>query len=211
MVCPRAGRGASKGCSTLRRLVLACALAAGCGPKPAPAVQTAPTPLLLPTSDAGSEEAGTEAEAEQPPELDMELTPAGSPEEVAQRWLEALRRANPALLGEWSRYPFVLHDTGTEGTCGHGAAADATQLVRLLACLLNNRPLLEELRATPLVPASVLKPKDLPAWARRWRSELAPETTPVLVEVAGHGNASHFVLLVFDGGVSALWKETVFQ
>jgi hypothetical protein len=187
-----------------------CALACGCGPRPAPAVQTAT--INLPPPDANAEDAGTDAEAEPPiADVNAELAPAATPEEVAQRWLEALRRPSTTLLGEWSRYPFVLHDTGTEGTCGHGAAADPAQLARLLGCMLSNRPLLEELRATPVVPATPLKPKDLPAWARRWRAELAEETTPVLVEVAGHGNASHFVLLVFDGGVSALWKETVFQ
>lgn len=168
-------------------------------------------PVRAPAQEAQAEVTDNEDEAEpQPAETALELTPASTPEEVAQRWLEALRRADPPLLGEWSRYPFVLHDTGTEGTCGHGAAADPGQLARLLSCLFNNEPLLEELRAHRLVPATPLKAKDLPAWARRWRNELSDETTPVLVEVAGHA-ATHFVLVVFDGGVSALWKETVFQ
>jgi hypothetical protein len=186
------------------------ALALGCGPKAPP---IAANGALEPADAATSEEsdAGVEEPSASAPDAGAELEPADTPEEVAQRWLEALRRASPSLLGEWSRYPFLLHDTGSEGTCGHGAAADAKQLTQLLSCMLANRALLEELRRSPDAAPSVLKAKDLPTWARRWRNEAPSEATLVLFEIAGHGNSSHFVLVVRDGGVSALWKETVFD
>lgn len=198
---------ASTNCAWL----LALALIGACGPKPAPV-----TPPSAPREppDAGPAQPETEPEDDSSaakPDLDAELPPANTPEEVAQRWLEALRRPSLKLLGAWSQYPFFLHDTGTEGTCGHGAAADATQLGQLLSCMLSNRALLEELRRSPDAAPTALKAKDLPTWARRWRNEAPADASLVLLEILGHGNASHFLLVVRDGGVSALWKETVFD
>jgi hypothetical protein len=77
--------------------------------------------------------------------------------------------------------------------------------------MLANRALLEELRQRPDAVPTTLKVKDLPAWARRWRNEAPADATLVLFEIPGHGNASHFLLVVRDGGVNALWKETVFD
>jgi hypothetical protein len=192
--------------------MLALALGLGCGPRLAP---TTTANVALDPPDAGLAEAEADAEADESnasqQDAGADLPPANGPEEVAQRWLEALRRASPSLLGVWSRYPFMLHDTGTEGTCGHGAAADARQLGQLLSCMLGNRALLEELRRSPDAAPTALTAKDLPAWAKRWRNEAPADASLILFEIMGHGNASHFLLVVHDGGVSALWKETVFD
>jgi len=187
-------------------------LLAGCAAKSPPPAETAT--FVSRGGSASSEDAGTDAAAEAPlPEEDAgaALPPATTPEEVAARWLEALRRTDATLLGAWTRYPFFLHDTGAEGTCGHGAAADAAQLAQLLSCLAHNEPLIGELRANPDAAGRVVKSKDLPAWARPWRNEPRGEATLVLIEIPGHGNSSHFVLVVSDGGVQALWKQTIFD
>lgn len=190
--------------------VLLCLPLGACGTKPPPSSETVTTVAATPDAgvvDAGADEVleATVIDASEP------LPPAETPEDVAARWLESLRRADPALLDTWSRYPFFLHDTGDEGTCGQGAASDAEQLPRLLGCILHNEPLLGELRSQAESPLLVLKAKDLPAWARRWRNEIPNGSTLVLLDIAGHGNASHFVLIVRDGGVAALWKQTVFE
>lgn len=139
------------------------------------------------------------------------MAPAENAQEVGARWFEALRRADPALLDDWTRYPFFLHDTGDEGTCGQGAAADATQLTMLLGCILHNQALLAELRSQAEPEPQLVAAKDLPVWARRWRFELPKDATLVLIEISGHANATRFVLVVKDGRVEAAWKNTVFE
>jgi hypothetical protein len=191
-------------------LVLALsALALGCGSKPPPQAAKSPSP---PPVDAGNPDATEDsAPSEDAGDASAPLPPAETAEDVAARWLEALRRADPALLDAWSRYPFSLHDTGDEGTCGQGAAADGKQLSQLLGCILYNEPLLAELRSQPEPEARVVLAKDLPTWARRWRAELAKDAVLVLVEILGHGNATRFVLVVREGGVQAAWKQTMFE
>jgi hypothetical protein len=196
--------------SRLSLLLSLTALICACGAKPPPAPE--PPRVASAELDAGSEDAATDGEPD-PSQRDASepLPPATTSEEVAARWLEALRRADPVLLGDWSRYPFLLHDTGDEGTCGQGAAADAGQLSRLLGCILHNEPLLAELRAEAEPALRAIKTKELPSWARRWRNELAPEAILVLALIPGHGNSTQFVLVVLEGGVQAAWKLTSFE
>jgi hypothetical protein len=184
-------------------------LALGCGAKPPPAAET------VTVLDAGPpvEDAAADSEPEESDASDaaLPLPPAETPEEVAERWLEALRRGDPALLATWSRYPFLLHDTGAEGLCGHGAASDDRQLSMLLGCILHNESLLTELRNHTEPVAHTILPKDLPTWARRFRFEAPNDATLVVADIAGRGTSSHFVLVVREGGVQSLWKQTVFD
>lgn len=187
---------------------LGVALAAlGCASKAPPPIT--PAPVLPEPIDAGSleEDSGPNDAG---PVQSAPLPPAENEQEVGARWFEALRRADPALLDDWTRYPFFLHDTGDEGTCGQGAAADASQLTMLLGCILHNEALLTELRSQPEPAVQVVPAKDLPAWARRWRNEAAKDATLLLIEISGHGNATRFVLVVREGRVEAAWKQTVF-
>lgn len=57
----------------------------------------------------------------------------------------------------------------------------------------------------------VVRPEQLPPWSRQWRAELRWELTPVTLIVDGNGINYQVVLLVADGGVHAMWKDTEFE
>lgn len=195
----------------------------GCEPKRdvstvAPAEVTsgdAPSRTLMdspvtPPAPAESTTASTPplAKHEDPPATDA--TAPGTALDVATSCMNALRAGDLALLSQLSAYPFEFRDTGTEVACEGSTSRDAAQLQDQLRCLVQDDLLREELRDHPQLAFDQVSAKSMPKWGRRWRRELPPGSTTMAVEIRGNGINFHFVVVVVDRKLRALWKDAEF-
>jgi hypothetical protein len=114
-------------------------------------------------------------------------------------------------LVKLTRFQFALRDTGAEGTCKSTTIDAAEKFPGTIACLVDDKLILEDLRDHPELLTKVLSKKTLPKWARKWSKELRQEMTPVTIQIPGNGSSYEFILLVVEKQIQGLWKNAWFE
>jgi hypothetical protein len=142
----------------------------------------------------------------------LDAGPVGEPIAIAARFMDAIRHKRQEVLLSLAALPFHLRDSGAAVSCKDGgSAAQREELAKLLSCLITDDLLAEELQANPQPETTVLRPRDIPSWARRFRKALTPRRTPVMIYVPGNGVTFYFVVVVEDSAVHELWKHAEFD
>lgn len=126
---------------------------------------------------------------------------------IATRWLDALREGNQGELTAYVRFPFEIHDDG--GFCKNQTASAAEQLPAVLACLSNDRDLIDVLRRHDSAAVEPLADVHLPAWAKKWHVTTTPNQRIVTGFFDRQDARVHLDLWVIDGGVRGVWRSGV--
>lgn len=127
---------------------------------------------------------------------------------VAERWLDALKRHDMEALNQATSFTFEVRDTGQGAECGKRAAAKPEQLEVAVRCLLNNRELQGGLDARKPIVEAAGEGDSVPSWAERWwTSEEHSGLRQTFATVTNPGGLSFdLILMTAPNGVRAIWK-----
>jgi hypothetical protein len=127
---------------------------------------------------------------------------------VAERWLDALKRQDMAALAQATAFGFEVRDTGQGVQCGKRVAAKPAQLDAAVRCLLNDRELQGGLAASKPIVEAAGDGESVPSWAERWwtsKEHSALQQTFTTVTNPG-GVSFDLILMTGPNGVRAVWK-----
>jgi hypothetical protein len=146
--------------------------------------------------------------AQAPAGLEAPAPNAASARDIATAWLDAFRRRDVAALSAVTGYPFELRDTGTAGRPEtrefRRTAAAPEQMPEVLASWLSDDVLDRTMKASQT--GQVQELAQISYWAKRWGSEVPPDTRPSEAYVSTNDAAFTFLFLVEGGRVRAVWK-----
>jgi hypothetical protein len=127
---------------------------------------------------------------------------------VAERWLDALKRRDMEALNQATSFEFEVRDTGRGAQCGKRVAAKPEQLEAAVRCLLNNRELQGGLGAKKPIVESAGEGDSVPSWAEHWwTSKEHSGLHQTFTTVTNPGGVSFdLILMTAPNGVRTVWK-----
>lgn len=131
-----------------------------------------------------------------------------TPVNLAERWLDALKRQDMEALTQATSFGFEVRDTGREAQCGKRVAAKPEELEAAIRCLLNNRELQAGLGAKKPIVEAAGEGESLPNWAEPWATQLQSGLHQTFTTVSNPGGVSFdLILMAAPNGVRAVWKR----
>jgi hypothetical protein len=174
--------------------VVIAAVLAGCG-----RASSREPPVVSPTTANIDDGRGTAPHGER-----------ATPEDIALRWLNALRDHDESSLKALSAFPFHFKTTAATTRCADRASTQ-DQLRALADCIIADELFLRELKQTTDFHISRLTRETLPTWATATAVESIDAYTEIKAFINGNGVTYVFLMLVTAAQVDTFIQHTEFE